>query len=116
VAATTIGLVALGVICTASLACAKDASRWRNSAVCTGSKHIILAAEGTGGITFEYRVIGGEPTVHKARPIQAPEWHRVKVELRECQVRWRVTAVDAMNWTGDIKLVESFCGNLRPQR
>jgi hypothetical protein len=119
--ATTIGLVTvLGSFIAASPALAEDTSRWRTSPVCTGSKNIILAAQGQGGFEFEYRVVGGEPTIYTARPpIQANVWsHREAVELSERQVVWRARAYDAqyplIDIPGDIKSVEAFCGNLTP--
>jgi hypothetical protein len=93
-----------------------DASLWRTSPKCSQPKDIVLRAWGFGVMEFEYRVVGGETTVHKSRP-PVQEWaiHQVETGIPESQIRWRVVArdIDLSRFLGhaDIREVEAFCGN-----
>jgi hypothetical protein len=127
----TAGLLAVGVVI-APQALADpgdigDASLWRTSPRCSQPKNIILSAQGSGVLEFEYRVIGGEPTTHKSRPAAQPIMPRqVFASIPEGQIRWRVVAHDTdmpdfIDRGGDIfpldttappsSAVEAFCGN-----
>jgi hypothetical protein len=93
----TAGLLAVGVVI-APQALADpgdigDTSLWRTSPRCSQPKNIILSAQGSGVLEFEYRVIGGEPTAHKSRPAAQPIMPRqVIASIPEGQIRWRVVA------------------------
>jgi hypothetical protein len=127
----TAGLLAVGVVI-APQALADpgdigDASLWRTSPTCRQPKNIILSAQGSGVLEFEYRVIGGETTTHKSRPAAQPIMPRqVSASIPEGQIRWRVVAHDTdmpdfIDRGGDIfpldttappsSAVEAFCGN-----
>lgn len=95
VLAMTAGLLAAGVVAAPQASAdpgdVEDASLWRTSPACTQPEDIVLKATGYGVIEFEYRVIGGEPTTHKAKPpVQDPfPGEVVKTAIPERQVRWR---------------------------
>ncbi len=104
-----------------------DASLWRTSPRCSQPKNIILTAQGSGVLEFEYRVIGGEPTTHKSLPpAQQITPRQVVASIPESQIRWRVVAHDTdlpdfIDRGGDIfpldatappsSAVDAFCGN-----
>lgn len=95
-----------------------DASLWRTSPKCSQPDEIKLTAFGIGVLEFEYRVIGGEPTTHKSRPVQNGSVGEVKTYIPERQVRWRVVAHETditellpERAHADIKTVDARCGN-----
>lgn len=118
----TAGLLAAGVVAGAPQAAADpgdigDASLWRTSPVCTvPGEEIKLSAEGIGVLEFEYRVIGGEPTTHRARPPAQSSYGYVTTYIPERQIRWRVVAyetdlTEASLLSADISWIEARCGN-----
>jgi hypothetical protein len=124
-------MLALGVVAAPAASAGPgdvgDASLWRTSPKCSQPQDIILAAQGSGVLEFEYRVIGAEPTTHRVRPTQPVMPRRVIAAIAEHNrpVRWRVVAYDTnvpdfMDRGGDIfpldstappsSAVEAFCG------